>query len=151
MIENNNYEEKKNVRKKLIMTIALVIITVALGVGGVYAYFAAQVTQDTTSGIVVSAVSGLKISFSNDANININNALPGQNWKKSFSAILTNKKLAFTSEYAIYMKIGTNGFDASAGELTYQLKKGGSVVKNGTISGSNTTIELYSTSIAGNS
>ena len=150
MLENENFEEKKNVRKKLLMTIALVVITVALGVGGVYAYFAAGVSQDTTSGISISAVSGLKISFSNSNTISMPNALPGQSFTKTFSATLTNKKLAITTNYSIYIKATTNGFNEQTGKLTYTLKKNGEVVKNNIEITGTGPIPIYTTSITGN-
>ena len=39
------------VKKKIVMVIVLGLVVLALGVGGVYAYFAATVTQDTTSNV----------------------------------------------------------------------------------------------------
>ena len=121
MNENNNYNEKRNASKKLLMTIALVVVAVVLGVGGVYAYFAATVTQDTTSNVSISAVSGLAISFSNSANIEMTNVLPGQSWTKTFSATLTNNTSEIPIVYSVKLHVTRNTFDAAKGKLTYTL------------------------------
>ena len=85
--------EQENLKTKLGLTIALIVASLFLAVGGVYAYFAAAVTQDTTSRIYLGAVSGLAINFSHGAEIVPEGAiLPGQSWTKTFSATLTNNE-----------------------------------------------------------
>ena len=124
---------ENNVKKKIVMVIVLVLVVLALGVGGVYAYFAATVTQDTTSNVSISAVSGLAISFSNSANIEMTNVLPGQSFTKTFSATLTNNTSEIPIVYSVKLHVTRNTFDTSKGKLTYTL--------NGAETKGETTIE----------
>ena len=108
-------------KKKAILVVLLCIGILALGVGVTYAYFEAQVNQIGTSGVTITAVEGLSITFDTQNVITMNNIIPGESDEKEITVTLDNKGRKFDVTYNMKIHVTESTFDEEHGKLTYTL------------------------------
>ena len=108
-------------KKRLGLIIVLMVGLFVLSVGVTYAYFEAQVNQSGTSGVTITAVEGLSITFDTQNVITMNNIIPGESDEKEITVTLDNKGKEFDVTYNMKIHVTESTFDEEHGKLTYTL------------------------------
>ena len=128
-INNNNQETNQPQNKKLhnaILTVLVVGSLMLAVIGLSFAYFSASVIgNNTASSIIVNTANIGQVTFTNDNNLSLTNAFPGDS--KSITFYIksdNNSKGNYTIPYTIYWQSINNGFSTQA-DLLYNISCSG--------------------------
>ncbi len=95
-----------------------------------FAYFTASVQNGTGSSVIVKTAEIGTITFTDGADMSLENAMPGASKQKTFT-ITADENSTSSVKYAIKFNITKNDFDTTLGDLVYSINGVASGAKSG--------------------